>query len=61
MAIELDLALFAAGAMCWAISIFSAGGGSLLILAVVSLLLGMALASLMAGPARAIALWSRID
>ena len=68
MAIELDLALIAAGALCWAISTFSAGGGSLLILAVVSLLLGgqgaapvVALASLMAGPARAIVLWSRID
>jgi uncharacterized membrane protein YfcA len=68
MAIELDLALIAAGTMCWAISTFSAGGGSLLILAIVSVLLGgqsaapvVAIASLMAGPARAVALWSRID
>lgn len=68
MAIELDLALVAAGFVCWAISTFSAGGGSLLILAVVSVLLGgqgaapvVALASFMAGPARAFALWSRID
>ena len=63
-----DLALVAAGGACWAISTFSAGGGSLLILAMVSLIVGgtaaapvVALASLLAGPARAIALWSSID
>ncbi|MGE5202157.1 MAG: sulfite exporter TauE/SafE family protein [Acidobacteriota bacterium] len=68
MSLGLDLALFAAGFGCWAISTFSAGGGSLMILAVVSLLLGgqgaapaVAIASFVAGPARMAVLWSRID
>ena len=68
MSLELDLALFAAGFVCWAVSTFSAGGGSLMILAVVSLLLGgqgavpaVGIASFVAGPARMAVLWSSID
>jgi hypothetical protein len=61
------LGLFAAGFLSWAVSTFSAGGGSLLIVAAVSYVIGgrsvapvVTVASLMASPARMMLLWSRI-
>ena len=68
MSLEVEGALFAAGFACWAISTFTAGGGSVMILMIVSLVLGgpgaapvVGVASFVAGPARAAALWSHID
>jgi uncharacterized protein len=63
-----DLALFAAGFASWGISTLAAGGGSVLIVALVALILrGQAIApvvtmaSLLASPARMILLWRWID
>jgi uncharacterized protein len=63
-----DLALFAAGFASWGISTLAAGGGSVLIVALVALILrGQAIApvvtmaSLMASPARMMLLWRWID
>lgn len=68
MSLELEGALFAVGFLCWAISTFAAGGGSVLILMLVSLVLGgqgaapvVGVASFVAGPARAAVLWPRVD
>jgi len=63
-----DLALFVAGFVSWAISTLAAGGGSILIVAVIAAILrGQAIApvvtmaSLLASPARMILLWRYID
>ena len=63
-----DIALFAAGFVSWAISTLAAGGGSVLIVAAVALILrGQAIApvvtvtSVLASPARMILLWRFID
>jgi uncharacterized protein len=63
-----DLALFAAGFASWGISTLAAGGGSVLIVALVALILrGQAIApvvtmaSPMASPARMMLLWRWID
>jgi uncharacterized membrane protein YfcA len=63
-----DLALFAAGFVSWAISTLAAGGGSVLIVAAVAVILrGQAIApvvtmtSVLASPARMILLWRFID
>ena len=63
-----DLALFCAGFLSWAISTLAAGGGSLLIVAAISFIIGgqmiapvITLTSLMASPARMILLWDQID
>jgi uncharacterized membrane protein YfcA len=62
-----ELGLFTAGFLSWAISTLSAGGGSFLLLAAASQLLGgqavapiVSMASLMANPARMITLWPHI-
>ena len=62
------LALFASGFVAWAISSLAAGGGSMLLMAAISALLGghavapvVTLASLMAGPARMAFFWKHID
>jgi uncharacterized membrane protein YfcA len=63
-----DIALFAAGFVSWAISTLAAGGGSVLIVAAVAVILrGQAIApvvtvtSVLASPARMILLWRFID
>ena len=63
-----DVALFAAGFVSWAISTLAAGGGSVLIVAAVAVILrGQAIApvvtvtSVLASPARMILLWRFID
>ncbi len=67
-AVWITLALFAAGFIAWAISTVSAGGGSMLLVAATSSLLGghaiapvVTVASLMAGPARIALFWKHID
>jgi len=62
------IALFAAGFVSWAISTLAAGGGSFLLVAATSSLLGghaiapvVTIASLMAGPARMAIFWQHID
>lgn len=64
----LDLGLFAAGFVSWAVSTVAAGGGSMLIVGFVAFLLGgqavapvVTLASLIAGPARMAFWWQHID
>jgi uncharacterized membrane protein YfcA len=64
----ITLALFAAGFVAWAISTVAAGGGSMLLVAATSGLLGghavapvVTVASLMAGPARMALFWKHID
>jgi uncharacterized membrane protein YfcA len=64
----LDLALFVAGFLSWAISTLAAGGGSLLIVAAVASVVGgqmvapvVTVVSLMASPARMILFWDRIN
>lgn len=64
----IDVALFAAGFVSWAISTLAAGGGSVLIIAAVAMILhGQAIApvvtmvSILASPARMILLWRYID
>lgn len=65
---RLDLALFAAGFLSWGISTLAAGGGSMLLVAATSSLVGahavapvVTVASLMAGPARMALFWKHID
>ena len=62
------IALFAAGFVSWAISTLAAGGGSMLLVAATSNLLGghavapvVTIASLMAGPMRMAVFWKHID
>jgi uncharacterized protein len=64
----IDLALFVAGFAAWGLSSLSAGGGSVLVVAAVAWLLRghaiaplVAVASLIASPARMIMFWSQID
>jgi len=64
----LDLALFAAGFLSWAISTLAAGGGSLLIVAAVAYVVAaqmvapvVTVTSLMASPARIVLFWDRIN
>ena len=64
----IDVALFAAGFVSWAISTLAAGGGSVLIVAAVAAILrGQAIApvvtmtSVLASPARMILLWRFIN
>lgn len=68
MLTRIDLGLFAAGFLSWAVSTLAAGGGSLLIIAGVSFILGgqvvapvITIVSLMAGPTRMVLLWDQID
>jgi uncharacterized membrane protein YfcA len=62
-----ELGLFTAGFFSWAVSTLSAGGGSFLLLAAASQMLGgqavapvVSMSSLMASPARIITLWRHI-
>jgi uncharacterized membrane protein YfcA len=64
----LDVGLFIAGFVSWTISTLSAGGGSILMVAVASTLLGghaiapvVTVTSLVAAPARMALFWSHID